>query len=100
MGKVVDITDKLSFDGNPTLVVKGKKLEVNADAPTVLKVMNFMQKENVNDMEVVSAMYQLIFPEKSRTEIDKLKPSISDWMIIIQEAMELVTGEANSQGEH
>ena len=35
-----------------------------------------MQKENVNDMEVVSAMYQLIFPEKSRTEIDKLKPSI------------------------
>ena len=39
MGKVVDITDKLSFDGNPTLVVKGKKLEVNADAPTVLKVM-------------------------------------------------------------
>ena len=100
MGKVVDITDKLSFDGNPTLVVKGKKLEVNADAPTVLKVMNFMQKENVNDMEVVSAMYQLIFPEKSRTEIDKLKPSISDWMIIIQEAMALVTGEANSQGEH
>ena len=97
MGKVVDITDKLSFDGNPTLVVKGKKLEVNADAPTVLKVMNFMQKENVNDMEVVSAMYQLIFPEKSRTEIDKLKPSISDWMIIIQEAMALVTGEANSQ---
>ena len=96
MGKVVDITDKLSFDGNPTLVVKGKKLEVNADAPTVLKVMNFMQKENVNDMEVVSA----IFPEKSRTEIDKLKPSISDWMIIIQEAMALVTGEANSQGEH
>ena len=100
MGKVVDITDKLSFDGNPTLVVKGKQLEVNADAPTVLKVMNFMQKENVNDMEVVSAMYQLIFPEKSRTEIDKLKPSISDWMIIIQEAMALVTGEANSQGEH
>ena len=40
------------------------------------------------------------FPEKSRTEIDKLKPSISDWMIIIQEAMALVTGEANSQGEH
>ena len=24
MGKVVDFTDKLSFDGNPTLVVKGK----------------------------------------------------------------------------
>lgn len=100
MGKIVDITDKLSFDGNPVLVIKEKKLEINADAPTVLKVMNFSQKENVNDMEVVSEMYQLIFPEKSRTEIEKLKPSISDWMTIVQEAMKLVTGDITSQGEH
>lgn len=99
MGKVVDITDKLSFDGNPTLVIKGKKLEINADAPTVLKVMNFMQKEDINDMEVVSNMYELIFPEKSRTEINKMKPSINDWMTIVQEAMTLVTGDLDDQGE-
>lgn len=99
MGKVVDITDKLSFDGNPTIVIKGKKLEINADAPTVLKVMNFMQKEDINDMEVVSNMYELIFPEKSRTEINKMKPSINDWMTIVQEAMTLVTGDLDDQGE-
>ncbi len=33
MSKVVDITDKLEFEENPKLVVKGKELEVNADAP-------------------------------------------------------------------
>ena len=99
MGKVVDITDKLSFDGNPTLVVKGKKLEVNADAPTVLKVMNFMQKENVNDMGVVSNMYELILTEKSRTEINKMKPSVNDWMTIVREAMTLVVGDLDGQGE-
>ena len=99
MGKVVDITDKLSFDGNPTIVIKGKKLEINADAPTVLKVMNFMQKEDINDMEVVSNMYELIFPEKSRTEINKMKPSINDWMTIVQEAMTLATGDLDDQGE-
>lgn len=99
MGKVVDITDKLSFDGNPTLVIKGKKLEINADAPTVLKVMNFMQKEDVDDMGVVSNMYELIFPEKSRTEINKMKPSVNDWMTIVREAMTLVVGDLDGQGE-
>ena len=39
MARKVDITDKLSFEGNPSLVIKGKALEVNADAPTMLKVM-------------------------------------------------------------
>ena len=31
MAKTIDITDKLAFDENPKLVVKGKELEVNAD---------------------------------------------------------------------
>ena len=42
MGKVIDITEKLTFEGNPALVIKGKHLEVNADAPTMLKVMGLM----------------------------------------------------------
>lgn len=40
MAKVVDITDKLTFDGNPCLMINGEKLEVNADAPTMMKVIN------------------------------------------------------------
>ena len=35
MGKIIDITDKLSFDGNPKLKIKDNELEVNADAPTM-----------------------------------------------------------------
>ena len=42
MARKVDITDKLSFEGNPSLVIKGKAIEVNADAPTMLKVMGLM----------------------------------------------------------
>lgn len=33
MARKVDITDKLIFDGNPFIVIKGKELEINADAP-------------------------------------------------------------------
>lgn len=98
MARIVDITDKLSFDGNPSIVIKGKTLEVNADAPTMLKLMNLSGKDGVEVNQIKEA-YELIFPEKSRKEIEKLKLSASDWVIVVQEAVGLVIGEGNSPGE-
>ena len=98
MAKVVDITDKLTFDGNPYLMIKGEKLEVNADAPTLLKVMGLFGNGQPGPKEIMNA-YNLVFPEKSRKEIDKMKPMFSDLLIIIQEAVSLATGDV-SQGEH
>lgn len=98
MAKVVDITDKLTFDGNPYLMIKGEKLEVNADAPTLLKVMGLFGNEQPGPKEIMDA-YNLIFPEKSRKEIDKMKPMFSDLLIIIQEAVSVATGDVG-QGEH
>jgi len=92
MPKVIDITDKLTFDGNPTLIIRGKKLEVNADAPTMLKVMNFLNNDST-DVEQFCAAYDLIFPDKSRAEIEKMKLDITDWMTVIQEAFVLVMGD-------
>ncbi len=97
MARVVDITDKLSFDENPTLVVKGKKLEVNADAPTLLKVMSLLGNKEPGIDEILGA-YNLIFSEKAKKGIEALKPSFGDMVIIIQEAVSLVTGGV-SQGE-
>jgi len=97
MAKVIDITDKLSFDGNPSLKIKGKKLEVNGDAPTMLKIMSLMDADNPSVDDIMQA-YDLIFDDKSRAEIEKLKLSFSDLMIVIQEAITLITGE-NSSGE-
>lgn len=98
MAKVVDITDKLTFDGNPSLVIKGKTLEVNADAPTMLKIMNLMTADGV-EIEQIGEAYELVFPEKSRKEIDKLKLSINDWTTVVMEAMDLIMGDDNSRGE-
>lgn len=98
MAKVVDITDKLTFDGNPYLMIKGEKLEVNADAPTLLKVMGLFGNEQPGPKEIMDA-YNLVFPEKSRKEIDKMKPMFSDLLIIIQEAVSVATGDVG-QGEH
>lgn len=99
MARVLDITDRLTFDGNPSLKIRDKVLEVNADAPTMLKVMSFMQDGGVGNEQVVEA-YNLVFPEKSQKVIEEMKLSINDWMIVVQAAMELITGPASeTKGE-
>lgn len=98
MGKVVDITEKLTFDENPKLLIKGKELEVKADAPTVLKVMGLMDSDAPGAKEIMKA-YELILPEKSRKEIDSMKLSFGDLIVVIQEAIQLIIGDA-SGGEH
>ena len=55
MAKVVDITDKLTFEENPSLEIKGKTIEVNADAPTMLKVMGLMGREDPGIQEIMEA---------------------------------------------
>lgn len=97
MARKVDITDKLTFDGNPVLVIKGKELEVNADAPTVLRIMN-LASDDPGPKEV-AAIYNLIFPDKDRKEIEKMKLCFDDLVTIIKVAISLVTGEETDQGE-
>ena len=97
MSRKVDITDKLTFDGNPFIVIKGKELEVNADAPTVLRIMN-LAADDPGPKEV-AAIYNLIFPDKDRKEIEKMKLCFDDLVTIIKAAISLVTGEETDQGE-
>ena len=97
MARKIDITDKLTFEGNPMLVIKGKELEVNADAPTMLKVMGLVGG-NPGPKEIV-AMYDLMFTEKARKELDKLKLTFDDLVTVINEAVSLITGEDSEQGE-
>lgn len=97
MARKIDITDKLTFEGNPVLVIKGKELEVNADAPTMLKVMGLVGG-NPGPKEIV-AMYDLMFQEKTRKELDKLKLTFDDLVTVINAAVSLITGEDSEQGE-
>lgn len=98
MAKTVDITDKLSFEENPKIKVKNVTCEVNSDAPTMLKVMQLIGNgDNVTPNDVVS-MYELIFSEKDREKIDKLKLQFSDFQTLVMSAMTLVT-RVSEQGE-
>ena len=97
MARTIDITDKLTFEGNPFLVIKGEEFAVNADAPTILKVMGLMS-EDPGPKEII-AMYELMFPDETRKDLDKLKLSFADLVTVIQVAIALITGEETAQGE-
>ena len=97
MAKVVDITDKLSFDGNTSLTIKGKTIEVNADAPTMLKVMNLMDGEP--GVKEIMDVFELMFSGTARKELEKLNLNFADLIVVIQEAVALIAGDGNGRGE-
>ena len=62
MAKVVDITDKLSFEENPKIKIKDMELEVNADATSMLKLMGALSTKS--EAEATMEAYNLLFSEE------------------------------------
>lgn len=97
MAKKIDITEKLSFEENPAIIIKGEECEINADAATVLKVMGVLD-EGQGPKQVVD-MYNMIFPDKSRKVIDGMKLSFVDFKTVVESAITLITGTEETPGE-
>ncbi len=91
MAKKVDITEKLSFDGNPSLVIKGKELEVHADAATALKVMDALSSNPGRSRSLLCiSCCSRMNPEKA---IDKMHLNFQDFKTVVKGAITLITGE-------
>lgn len=95
MAKVVDITDKLSFDENPKIKIRGVELDVNSDAESMLKLMGALS--NMSEGEATLEAYNLLFSEEDRKKISDMKLKFKDFKTLIEYAITLVTGE--SEGE-
>nr|DAN27739.1 MAG TPA: hypothetical protein [Caudoviricetes sp.] len=101
MSKSVNITEKLELDGNPFLLIKDEKLEVNADAATMLKLMGKygeMEASEATPKDILD-LYDLMFPKESQEKIEKLKLSFKDLTVLVEEAQKLITGEDEPEGE-
>ncbi len=99
MAKVVDITDRLDFDGNPYIRVKDVEVEVNADAATMLKVMGVLSRDDNMGTKEVLDLYGLMFSRGERKKIDAMGLSFKDFTKLVYTAIGLVNGEEDSQGE-
>lgn len=98
MSKVVDITDKLSFDTNPVLKIKEENIEVRSDAETMLKIMGLFSGDT-NEVEAAVKAAELIFSEKDQKKIAKMGLQMKDYMILVKEAMNLAMDEDDNGGE-
>lgn len=96
MRKVVDITEKLSFEENPKIQIRDKVIEVNADATTMLEILGDTNSKSEVDAGI--SAYNKLFSEKDRAEIAKMKLPFKDLQVIIETAVALASGEGD-QGE-
>lgn len=96
MAKIVDITDKLSFDQNPRIKIRDQEYEVNADARSMLEIMGLFSSKA--QTEAAIGAYEILFSEGDRKKIDSLNMPFKDFMKLIEISMDLVMGE-DEQGE-
>lgn len=94
MAKKIDITDKLSFDENPRIIIRGAEFEVNSDAKTMLEIIGLFSDKS--DTEAALKSYEKMFSERDRKKIDQMKLPFKDLMVIIQESMKLIQGDDES----
>lgn len=97
MAKVVDITEKLSFDENPKLLIRGEELEINADAATVLKILDIVGDGQLGIKGTIKCM-NLLMGKESREKLDAMKLSFADYMEVINRAMNLASGTPEEDG--
>lgn len=84
------LTDKLKFNENPQIEIKGKVLTIDNSATTVLELMDIVQ--NKGDLEGAKATMRLLFGEKDQKTLEKLKLSIDDYITVATVAMDLALG--------
>lgn len=94
--KVLDITDKLKTQEQPVLKVKGVEMPVNDDAITFLTVMELMESGNPSVMDIMQAS-KAIFGEDGFEKLSSLNLNLDNFMTVITEAMDLVTGEGSGE---
>lgn len=99
MAKRIDITDKLNFEEKPIIVVKGKEIEVNNDASTVLKILGRVENEGTENLSALTAMADMLFTKQGKKNLESLNLNINDYSKIIETAVGLAIGDEETPGE-
>ena len=94
MAKCIDITDKLSFDKNPALIIKGRKFVVNADAGTMLEIMGLFKEGSSDTESTIAALVNEI-----RSICENLVEMGVDVPKILIKGLEVADKAINKDGE-
>lgn len=87
---VYSLTEKLKFNEQPQLEIKGKVLKIDNSATTVLKLLDIVQ--NDGEMAGATSAMEMLFSEKDRKIIEKMNLSIDDYITLATVALDLALG--------
>lgn len=97
MARIIDITDKLSFEERPRIKIKDIEIEINDAAVDMLKIMPELSKKKLT-VDDINTMYQTLFPEESQKQIESLHLNFEDFStVVLQAAMAL--NNSDDEGE-
>ena len=86
------LADKLTFEEPPQLEIKkGVWVTVNADAETVLKLMDVVNSKG--EVEGALEAVNLLFSSKDRKKINDLHLSMKNYTQVVATAMQMAVGE-------
>lgn len=88
---IYSLTDKLEFAENPQIQIKDTILTVQADARTVLRLMDIVNTKGETEAALEAA--GLLFSAKDKKALDALGLSMVDYTQVIATAMSLAVGE-------
>lgn len=91
MAKIIDITDKLNFEQKPQLKIKDTVITVNDEAVTLLKILPKLNGDVTP--ETINEMCEVLFEPSEVDKIKALKLNFKDFIILIENAAELITGD-------
>lgn len=90
MSKIIDITDKLTFEENPRIRVKDVEIELNANALDFYETLGMMNEKSTNmdeltlrlaatpaDVDKIKALKPIY--EKVKKKVDELRRIFKDW---------------------
>ena len=87
---IYSLTDKLNFNEDPQIEIKGKVITIKSDAETVLKLLDIVQNES-QYKGAISAI-DLLLSEKDRKVLKSLNLNISDYMKFTETIVDLALG--------
>ncbi len=96
MAKIIDITDKLSLE-KTKIKIKDEEYEVDDSAVTVLKILPKFDGKVEN--KAINEVFEMLFSEKDKEKIKALNLNFKDFSTLVLEAISVITGEINNEGE-
>lgn len=99
MGKIIDISAKLTNERPMLKLAEDKVYEIDDRKNTIITLNQKMQGEDLNDLSVIDNMIEIVLGEKAAKEINEMNLPIAAYQSIMIAIMAAVTGEEYEAAE-